>query len=347
MALPSSGNSRGKLNIQVAGVALGIVAISLLSFAYSKTSRFADSVPAVSPTAAKAPPESLSRAETIGPANPNSLLLDRETAKIYFYRDDYIYLYDASTNDVRKIVKGSDPDVSPSGTTIAFTEGKRSPNSTTTIKILDLKSNEGRGFETLDGVNSYAPRWSHDGRKLAFNLIIDRLWRVGLLDVETGHFDILSRNVGSDDFLVFDSWLDGDRSIICHDLQKIYELSRDGQLLKEILITSIIPAGDISTSTRFSFSRDRRYLLFDGHREPDNDAVYIYDFGKQALSTITSNRINASQPVWLPSEKGVMFSRLQENKDDRAIWDICITRLDGTDPETLMQNASHASYTTK
>jgi len=108
-------------------------------------------------------------------------------------------------------------------------------------------------------------------------------------------------------------------------------------------------AGSVDlTASRFSFSEDRKLLLFDGNSEvqtgKSNLALYVFDFDKHSLSRITSETFEASHPRWLPTGKGIVFLRLEETPDDRAIFDVCVTSLDDHKVTTILKNTSSVSY---
>lgn len=333
----------GKVSFIVPGIALCCIAvIFLLALGYSRKAGFGSRARTRSSSPiAQASAESFDQPGAI--ASQDEDLLLRDVKKICFYRDGYVYLYDVSTKESRQILKGSDPDISPEGTAIAFTDGMPRPfGNARTIKALDLEGNRINEFQSLVEIYSFSPRWSHNGNKLAFDTVLGNRPHVGIIDSETGAFEDVSRNLLTDN-LRFDSWLDDDKSVICHDLENIYEIALDGRLLQTIPIRTIIHESDISTGTRFCFSPDRRYLLFDGHREPENEAIYLYSFESRKLSAITPETIDARGPVWLPSGKAVMFSCITEMGDDLS-YNICTTPINGTHVDTIIGNAAGASY---
>ncbi len=265
---------------------------------------------------------------------------------ICFYRDGSVYIYDLDKKEARRIVEGSNPDISPLGSAIAFTDGKPLPDGNhRTIKAFDLKTNEIIEFPSLAGIYSYNPKWSHDGEKIAFNLVSGKRAHVGLLNVESGDFENLSRSLHAE-HLRFDSWTEGDKSIVCHDLENIYEIAVDGSLLQTIPIRTLIHESKISSSTKFSFSRGRQYLLFDGNGEGGNAVIYAYDFQSGKLLTITPETMEAREPIWSASGEDVMFSCLVEHQKGMN-YDLCVKSINSDEIKIIIGDASAASYSIK
>src|SRR5712692_915164 len=107
-------------------------------------------------------------------------------AKIAFERDGVVYLYDARTKETRRIAGGFEPDISPDGDLIAFTANRDDFLSNAAIKLFNLKTNTMSEIQSVGELHSRSPRWSHNGTKLAFDVIIDKSSHVGVLDVSTG-----------------------------------------------------------------------------------------------------------------------------------------------------------------
>jgi Tol biopolymer transport system component len=274
-------------------------------------------------------------------------------AKIAFERDGVVYLYDAQTKETRRIAEGFEPDISPAGDLIAFTADRDDSLKNRSIRLFSLKTNTGGEIQSLGELHTRSPRWSHDGAKLAFDVIIDDRTHVGVLNPGTGGWDDITKGLVTNNRIGphFNSWLPNDKSILCHDLDYLYEVAIDGSILQKTPIASIIRVSSISSASKFSFSPDRKRLLFEGFWEAQSGAVnlvvYLFDVEKHTLSTVTPKTMDATEPKWLPSGREIMFSRLEDNVGDAAIFDFCVMSVDGTTVTTIIKDASNASYSTK
>lgn len=271
-------------------------------------------------------------------------------AKIAFVRNDAVYLYDARTKDSKRIGAGYAPDISPTGDSVAFTVNKDESAGKTTIKLFRFESNSAAEFQSLAKLNVRNPHWSHDGTKLAFQ-IIDRTGRVGILDVSTGVWHdvtqglVFSDHDGVPSALFFSSWSPDDQSIICQDLYSIFEIALNGDVLNRIPIDSVIPVNEISSATRFQFSKDKKLLLFNGMWDPDKTAIYLFNFSDHKLKRLTPKSMDGSEPLWLPSQSEILFSRGDDEQGDGS--DLCVMSLGSDKVTVILKDASSGSYSTR
>lgn len=266
--------------------------------------------------------------------------------KLLFSREDYIYFFNPDSRNSERIVRGHDPSLSPTGSSIAFTDNTNGPrNPQRTIKVFDLKTNHVTEFSSLTGLISCCPEWSHDGARLAFKIIVGDQWHVGILNLANGEWVVPTKALPGESGFSFDSWSEDDKSIVCHSLDYIYETTLDGQVLSKMPLGDIMDKSLLSGTTRLLFSRDRRYILFDTTRIPDqNTAIYIFDVEKKVRARVTPETVNASEPQWLPSEKEILFLQLRKNQKGKIRFDVSKISLDGSNLVTLIENACSVSY---
>ena len=264
-----------------------------------------------------------------------------------FSRDESIYLRDLRTGATRLIIKGHDPQLSPSGRFIAFTVNIRGSNAPDrTVKVINLGTNQVKDFKSLDGHISYGALWSPDETQLALNTLIDGEWHVGLLNTSSGELNILTQGLHNDVGAFLSSWLPDGKSILVSDLTSIYELGLDGTVGQKIAIEKLIDSSIISSSTKFSLSRDRRYLLFNT-TSPDDSAIYVYDFVKQALSRVTPETIAGAEPQWLPAEREILFASYRKIGRRNFTFDVYKISVEGKNLVRLMRDASSVSYSVR
>ena len=310
----------------VAAIALGVGVIGLKAKFDRHSGKEAKALPVVvtSETSEKAVPVSSYELQTL-----------------CFSRGDDIYLMDVNTGRVRKILKGVEPNISPNGERIAYVFADNAA-----LKTVDVKSGAIREFPSLQRVGAKAPQWSPDGSKIAFEFKKDLTWRVAIVDTETEQWHDITASYPADGYYFLSSWTKKGQSVVIHDLRNVYEVDLHGKELQRIEIGKVLPESEnISGLSRFAFSADKRYLLFNTALNPDqNTVIYRLDLKTSALERLTPSTVDGSEPHWLPSEKEILFSQLTENKPP-YIYSISKLSLekDGA-PEILVRNASNISY---
>jgi tricorn protease-like protein len=282
-------------------------------------------------------------------------------SKICFVRAHDVYLVDLAKGAKKRIVAGEDCNISPTGNAIAFTVYSAELNKVghpKTIKIFDLTNDTTNELEFLPKSHKANPQWSPDGTKVAFEIAINHQTHIGILNIASSEWQDVTRKL---DFLesggevngyglALDSWAPDGKSIVCQDSKFIYEIALDGSTLQKRTIETIADRREVEIlgNMRFSYSPDRRLMSFWSSSELKtgkiNLAIYIFDFEKEKLLRITPETIEASNPVWLPSGRDIMFQRLQERRDNVPVWDLCTISANGNDLRTILLNASYGSY---
>jgi len=284
------------------------------------------------------------------------VVMSSRIAKLCFVRGDRIYLLNLSTGKETKLIEGKRPDLSPAGDAVAYMSPElQGSNDSSQIKLLDLRTKQTWNFSTLANLRAFGPRWSNDGTRIAFELINADATRldIGLINPSTGDWQNITKsvNLGNPaEAVTLDSWVSGDQSILFHGLENLYEVGLDGTLLQKIPIASFCSPDSISSGTRFFLSSDRKYLLFDRiistSEDPENEIISIFDLNVKKLSRVTPNTIEARRPVWLPSQKEMLFTCLKRFARPYQP-SICKIAIDGTGLTTLVGDGDFASYATR
>lgn len=264
---------------------------------------------------------------------------------VCFSRGESIYLSNLKMGATRLILKGHDPNLSSSGRFVAFTVNIKGPNNPDrTIKVLNLETNQIKDFKSLNGHISYGALWSPDETRLALNILVADKWHVGILNVSSGELDILTQALRNDFGATLSSWLSDGKSILCSDLRLIYELDLNGTVRRKIPVEQLVDLSRITSSTKFSLSKDRCYLLFDTTDGPSESSIYVYDFVNQTLLRITPEKIAGTNPQWLPTEKEILFTKYRKINKRSFTFDVYKVSIDGKNLVPIMRDASSISY---
>jgi hypothetical protein len=93
----------------------------------------------------------------------------------------------------KKIAAGALPEISPDGTRVVFnTEGdaKNRPGPERHIAIADVASGKVTVLPNIPSDNCFGPVWSPDGKQLAFSIMADKAWQLGLVNVDGSGFPV-------------------------------------------------------------------------------------------------------------------------------------------------------------
>jgi len=264
-----------------------------------------------------------------------------------FSKNDKIYLRDLKAGTTKLILKGDDPHLSPSGKFLAFTtyvKGKDPKNPGRTIQVLNLETNQTQGFKSLQGFEAYGAIWSPDETKLALHVLGKENWQVGILNPVSGELQILTQGLPGIKEGYFTSWLADSKSIVCTDLQFVYEIELTGNVAQKISVRGWPEkVSGISSATMFSFSSDRRYLLFDSEHPYESGSIHIYDVAQNKFTNVTPPKLDSGAPQWLPGAKEIVFL-LRQVKKGNPTHDLYKIALGQTKPVLLMRNVWNVSF---
>lgn len=311
------------IGLSVAAITLSLLAIGLKGMSSRHSGKEANALPVVVTS------------ETAAPVRSYKLNM------LCFTRGEDIYLMDVNTGVVRRILKGEEPNISPNGERIAFVLADNGA-----LKTVEAKSGVVKEFASLQSVKARGPQWSPDGSKIAFEYKKDLTWRIAILETSTEQWHDITASYPAEVNYFLSSWTTKGQSLVIQDLRTVYEVDPHGKELQRLEITKLLPETEgVSSLSRFSFSADKGYLLFDTASPPqESAAIYKLNIKTSALERITPSTIDGSEPHWLPSEKEILFRQLTENKPP-YVYSISRLSLEKRDaPEILIRNALNISY---
>lgn len=270
--------------------------------------------------------------------------------RICFTRGDFIYLKDLPSGQETRLVAGQSPQISPDGTKVLFMSRDVNDNAgPLRVKLLDLASKRVEELPSLSRLDAYNLSWSKDGRRVAFESAdAGPGTAFGLFNPATGEWRVITRSLElrMNDYeapFAFSSWAPDGESFLIHSLENLYEVSVDGKLISRLPIADL----GINSETRFSLSADRKYLLFDSitdtKERPVNEAVKMLEMSTKQVFTITPDTIEARTPMWLPSEKGIIFTCMKRF-DHPHRPSICTIDIDGKNLSVLVEYGQQVSY---
>jgi len=269
-------------------------------------------------------------------------------SKVSFTRGEYIFVKDMKTGLEKQLVKGSYPALSPDGATLAYSIDNLDSSSkdmSREIKLLDLATGKVTGIPSLEKYLAYGGSWSPDGSKLAFNVLVDKQWEVGVMDANTHEWQAVTKPLSKNLGVYSATWTTDSKTIICHDLDKVYQVNLNGQIVKAIATSDVVDdISYISSATTFLMSSDGRYLVFDTETHPGETRIpmlWLYDLQLKKRTKISSALFQSSGPQWLGSDDEIVFSgKVIGRRNSPGVYRM---KRDGTHQSNVVANADQFS----
>jgi TolB protein len=272
----------------------------------------------------------------------------RAQHRVAFTRDSTIWTANADGTEVRKLIKGADPSISPDGTKVAFTisppEGKELLRY---IAVADVATGATKIFKATPSNNCFGPVWSPDGSQILFEIFVENHWRLGLINADGSEFKFF-KMPSLDEGWWSAIWAPDAQSIFCQDLQKIYQFGLNGEPLVSWEISKVIPHADMDSSKRLSISADGKRLLIDVNMDEEASlknwegpppAIWLFDIPSAKATRLTPKKSYASDSCWL-GETDFLFVDADKQGKTNSIYRASI---DGWAPRLLIRNAADPS----
>src|SRR6202162_3681402 len=242
-----------------------------------------------------------------------------------------------TVDDYFQIHEVHDPQVSPEGRWIAYT---------VKIPLLNTDKNEERIWMvpasggnpmalTASGVSSSHPRWSPDGKYIAFlsarNESKEQVWLLNRLGGEAERLTYTPQDV---DELAWSP--DGSRlALLLRDASLEEKEAFKEQNEKENESDTDRDTKEKKPKTQRPWVIDRRQFKQDeiGYLDRRRTHLYVFDLAKRSLTQITSGDYDDEELAWSPDGKQLAFSSNRSTPDPDATYntDIWVVSADNTD----------------
>ncbi len=267
--------------------------------------------------------------------------------KIAYERRENIFVADTDGKHQKKIAAGALPEISPDGTRVAFnTEAasKTRPGPERHIAIADVASGKVTVLKDIPSDNCFGPVWSRDGKQLAFSIMAAKEWHLGLVNPDGSGFRFVKNAQPKSEAFSAPEWARDGKSIFCHDLDNIYQIDLDGNVLKKWELSKILTDASMNGGDRLSISPDGKSLLMDvdcgseherKNWEGPQPAIEKFDLGSEKALRITGKGDFVWEPFWLTNDEFLCILQ-EENENDPSIYRMS---LDGKSMKVLVKHA--------
>jgi len=274
-------------------------------------------------------------------------LVNAAERKIAYERGENIFVADADGTHSKKVAEGALPEISPDGTRVAFNtedDAKNRPGPERHIAIADVAGGKVTVLPNIPSDNCFGPVWSPDGKQLVFMIMADKRWQLGIVNADGSGFEFLKNSELNSDGLGGPEWARDGKSIFCHDLDNLYQIGLDGNILKKWELSKILTDASMNSGDRLSISPDGKALLMDvdcgaEHERKNWDgpqpAIEKFDLSADKAVRVTGKNDFVWEPFWLSANEFLCI--IQKEKENEA--SIYRMSLDGKNPKLLVKHA--------
>jgi TolB protein len=153
-----------------------------------------------------------------------SALVNAAQRKIAYERAGKIFVADVDGTHAKKIADRALPEISPDDTRVPFnTEGgaKNGPGPERHIAIAEVATGKMTVLPNIPSDNCFGPVWSLNGKQLAFSIMADKAWQLGLVNADSLAFRFVNNAGLRPEAFGAPVWARDGKSIFCHDLDNI------------------------------------------------------------------------------------------------------------------------------
>ena len=232
-------------------------------------------------------------------------------------------------DDLFQIRDVSQPELSPDGQWIAYavrTRMLKEDKNETRLWMISARGGEAIPL-TAEGISSGQPRWSPDGKFLAFtsarNGGKNQVWLLNRLGGEAVRLTDVPQGVGE-----FEWSPDSTRLVLIIQDAKPEDLEAAKEKDKDKAAAAKPKTPPPYVIDRLQFKRDTI-----GYLDRRRTHLYVFDEASKKLTQITSGDFDDSQPTWSPDGKQLAFSSNRSMPDPDASLDsnIWVVAADNTD----------------
>jgi TolB protein len=264
----------------------------------------------------------------------------------YEHRDD-IFVADADGTHQKKIAAGALPEISPDGTRVAFNteaDSKTRPGPERHIAVADLASGKVTVLKDIPSDNCFGPVWSPDGSKLAFFIMAEKEWHLGLVNADGSGFRFVKNAELKSDAFGAPTWARDGKSIFCHDLDNLYQIDLDGNVLKKWKLSNVLTEASMNSNDRLSVSPDGKTLLMDADTGAEHErknwdgpqpAIYKFDLAAEKTTRVTGKNDYVWDPCCLTNDEFLCLIQ-RENENEPSLYRMSIN---GKNPKLLVKHA--------
>ena len=161
----------------------------------------------------------------------------------------------------------------------------------------------------------------------------DKEWHLGLVNADGSGFHFLKNAGLKSDAFGAPTWARGGKSIFCHDLDNLYHIDLDGNVLKKWELSKVLTDASMNSNDRLSVSLDGNTLLMDvdtgaEHERKNWDgpqpAIYAFDLTTEKTERLTGKNDFVCDPYWLTDDEFLCVIQ-KEHENEPSLYRMSIS----------------------
>ena len=228
--------------------------------------------------------------------------------RLSFHTARGLWVASLDGNNAVRVLRGpaSDADLSPDGTTIAYTEPESRPRAHRRyIGFLDLTTGATRHLAIL-GANSYRPLWSPDGTRILFKRWSGDHFDIAVAALDGSGFRALTRSLP--DPVESGCWSADGASVWVYDRARLHRITLDGRVLDQVPIATLNSRAWSSGWTCSAHADGQRILWGIFSWEGESSAVLLYDTRTRSTTRVSPPGFSGADPAWGPDGTTLYFT---------------------------------------
>ncbi|HUB67267.1 MAG TPA: hypothetical protein VL981_07280 [Candidatus Methylacidiphilales bacterium] len=267
--------------------------------------------------------------------------------KLTYEQNSTVWIANLDGSSPKKLAGGQSPELSPDGAKLAYnTVQAIGQPSHRLLAVIDLASGQTTILKDIPSDNCMDPRWSPDGRRLLFDYYVnDDRW-IGVVNADGTGFHNVQASEPKHRAYWAETWAADGKSFFAEDMQDLYLLDLNANVLKKWDIEKLVPHGGMSGDMRFDASPDGKSLLMDVEMDEKErsgwdgppPAIWLFNLATEKATRLTPKTLYAWDCHWLDVPNSILFVSQGPDEQDASIYRMSTTG-QGKDRKLLVKDA--------
>ncbi len=241
---------------------------------------------------------------------------------LVFSRKNIIYLLPAGSKTPIKITKGRSPSLSADQSKIAFTRRSMPDSEIYELVVWNLRTRRATVLTKRNLI--YDVKWGPSSQTIAFTCFTGVGHLLCTIQADGKGFKRIgvSGKYGIDNFYSL-RWAGDGRSLMFHDMNKVYRLDLCGTVVWKTSVKSLLGGSQISSTDSFAPCPNNPKLiaytrfvkptaLFEKVVDEPNTALYVMDLVSKKHTRMTAENLFATSPIWSRDGQTLYFCGYQD-----------------------------------